>query len=116
MLVAFTILSALALAPIRAAQAAPPTLAVTCTVHPSTVAAGGDVAIMATGFSAQNRHMSYSFKATSGTVSPAGASAATLHTAADSPATITVTCNVVDDHGAEASKTAVVTLVTAQKP
>ena len=95
------------------AQTSPPALVVTCAVNPSVVAPGGDVAIGATGFSAENRHMSYSFKATSGRVSSTGATTATLHTAADSPATITVTCNVVDDRGAEASQTATVTI---QKP
>ena len=88
-------------------------LVVTCSAQPSTITAGADVQITAKAVSLENRHMSYSFKATSGRVSSTGATTATLHTAADSPATITVTCNVVDDRGAEASQTATVTI---QKP
>ena len=110
MLLELTLFAAFLLPPQAPPQAPPPTLVVTCAANPSTVAAGGNVAISATGFSAQNRHMSYSFKATSGTVSPAGPTAATLHTLPNSPATITVTCNVVDDRGNEASKTATVTV------
>jgi len=115
MLVALTLFSAAALAAMGQPQtpAAPPTLIVTCAVRPSAVVAGIDVQISATGFSAQNRQMSFSFKATSGRIAVSGRTTATLHTAADSPETITVTCNVVDDHGAEASKTAT---VTVQKP
>jgi hypothetical protein len=91
-------------------QTAQKELVVTCAVNPAVVAPGGAVSISAVGFSSQNRHMSYSFKATSGRVTPVGVTTATLHTAADSPATITVTCNVVDDRGAEASQTATVTV------
>ena len=88
-------------------------LVVTCSAQPSTITAGADVQITAKAVSLENRHMSYSFKATAGRISPVNATTATLHTAADSPATITVTCNVVDDRGAEASQTATVTI---QKP
>jgi hypothetical protein len=94
-------------------QAPQKELVVTCAVNPVVVTPGRDVAIRATGFSAQNRQMSFSFKATSGRISPVSATTATLHTAADSPATITVTCNVVDDRGKEASQTVT---VTVQRP
>ena len=106
MLIALTIYGVLAFP--QASQ--PPTLAVACSANPGTVSPGATVTITATGFSSQNRHMSYSFKASSGAISPAGASTATLHTAADSPGAITVTCNVVDDRGNEASKTTTVTI------
>ena len=90
-------------------QAQPPTLVVTCSAQPSTITAGADVQITAKAVSLQNHRTSYSFKASSGKL-VAGASSATLHTAANSPETITVTCNAVDDHGAEASQTAMVTV------
>jgi hypothetical protein len=107
MLLALTLLGVMALAP--GGQAQPPALVVSCAANPVAVAPGGTVQITTTGFSAQNRHISYSFKASSGKLTAAG-STATLHTAPDSPATITVTCNAVDDRGAEASKTATVTV------
>ncbi len=111
MLLGLTLFGVMALAP--SGQASPPSLVVTCSAQPSTVAPGGTVTITATGFSAQNRHMSFSFKASSGRISPVGPTTATLKTNADSPATITATCNVVDDRGAEASQT---TTVTVRQP
>lgn len=102
-----------ALAMLAVPQAPPPSLVITCSASPSTVAPGGTVTITATGFNAQNRHMSFSFKATSGRISPLGPTTATLKTAPDSPATITATCNVVDDRGAEASQT---TTLTVRQP
>jgi hypothetical protein len=83
---------------------------VSCSVKPDTIAPGADVTITAQGMSAQNRKMSYSFTATSGRITVSSATTAVLHTAADSPATITVTCHVVDDRGAEAKKAATVTV------
>jgi hypothetical protein len=111
----FTMLAALAffigyLVPQAQNQAPQKELVVTCAVNPAVVAPGGAVGIAAKGFSAQNRHMSFSFKATAGRVSPVSATTATLRTTADSPATITVTCNVVDDRGVEASQTATVSV------
>jgi len=84
-------------------------LVVSCSAQPSTVIAGADVQITAKAVSLENRHLSYSFKASSGKL-VAGASTATLHTATNSPETIIVTCNAVDDQGAEASKTATVSV------
>jgi hypothetical protein len=103
-LVALTLFLAL-----LARQAQPPALVVSCAANPVAVAPGGDVKITALGFSPLNRHISFSFKATSGKLTAAG-STATLHTAPDSPATITVTCNAVDDRGAEASQTTTITI------
>jgi len=106
-MLALTLFGFMALA--SGGQAQQKDLVVTCAANPAVVAPGGTVAITATGFSAQNRHLSFSFKATSGKLTASG-STATLHTAPDSPATITVTCNAVDDRGAEASQTATVTV------
>jgi hypothetical protein len=103
----------LAMALLALPQAPPPSLVITCSASPSTVAPGGTVTIKATGFSAQNRHMSFSFKASSGRISAASATTATLQITADSPAAINATCNVVDDRGAEASQT---TTVTVRQP
>jgi len=94
-------------------QFTPPT--VTCSANPSTVAPGDSSTITATGSSAQNRPLTYSYSTTAGSVS-GNTSTATLTTTGAAPGTITVTCNVVDDKGQSASATTTVTVVAPTPP
>ena len=87
----------------------PPTI--TCSASPSTVASGGMVSISASGISPQNRPLTYSYATTGGQITGSGPSA-TLATAGLATSTITVTCNIVDDHGQTASAT---TMVSVEK-
>jgi len=94
----------------------PPT--VSCAANPSTVTSGDSSTIKATGVSPQNRPLTYSFSAASGSISGSGATV-TLSTAGAPVAPVIVTCNVVDDKGQTASGTTVVTvspLAAAPKP
>jgi hypothetical protein len=81
----------------------PPTLS--CSANPSTVMPGETSTITATAHSPQNRPLTYSYSASSGQVNGSGATV-TLATAGDTPGTVTVTCNVVDDLGKGATATA----------
>ncbi|HXR40444.1 MAG TPA: hypothetical protein VN776_15190 [Terracidiphilus sp.] len=78
----------------------PPT--VSCVATPSTVLSGAPCTITATGVSPQNRPLTYSYSATSGSVSGSGTTA-TLSTVGVPFGTVGVTCNVVDDKGQTAS-------------
>lgn len=86
----------------------PPTLS--CSANPSTVNPGDSSTITSSGVSPQNRPLTYSYSASSGTVSGT-TSTATLSTAGAAPGPITVTCNVVDDKGQTASSTTTVTVI-----
>ena len=79
---------------------APP--AISCSATPSTVALGGSVAITATASSPEGRPLTYSWSASSGTISGSG-NTATLNTTGAASGTITVTCKVADDQGRSAS-------------
>ncbi|MGB8261073.1 MAG: OmpA family protein [Terracidiphilus sp.] len=89
----------------------PPT--VSCTADPASVISGATSTITAIGVSPQNRPLTYSYQATSGTVTGSGTTA-TLATAGGSLGAVTVTCNVVDDKGQPAS--AVTTVTVAPLP
>lgn len=94
----------------------PPT--VSCSANPSSVIIGDSSTITANGVSPQNRPLTYSYSASSGSVSGTGPSA-TLSTAGATPGTITVSCNVADDKGQSASATTSVVVgapATAPKP
>lgn len=94
----------------------PPT--VSCSASPSTVISGVPSTITAVGVSPQNRALTYSYNATSGSVSGTG-STATLSTVGAAIGPVTVTCNVVDDKGQTASGSTSVTvaaLPVAPKP
>jgi len=88
----------------------PPT--VSCSADPSTMLTGGTATITATGVSPQSRPLTYSYSATSGSVSGTG-STATFSAAGAAPGSVTVTCNVADDKGQTASAP---TSVTVQAP
>ncbi|MCU1320751.1 MAG: hypothetical protein JWM43_400 [Acidobacteriaceae bacterium] len=83
----------------------PPTLS--CSASPTMVTSGQTSTITASGRSAQNRQLTYSYTASSGQISGSG-STATLATAGSSPGTVTVTCHVIDDLGHQADATTAV--------
>jgi len=87
----------------------PPT--VSCVANPSSVNPGDSSTITATGVSPQNRPLTYSYTASSGTISGSG-NTATLSTTGAPAGTITVTCTVADDKGQTASATTTVTINT----
>jgi outer membrane protein OmpA-like peptidoglycan-associated protein/opacity protein-like surface antigen len=72
----------------------PPT--VSCAANPSTITTGDKSVITAAGASPQNRPLTYSYSAQSGTISGTGASATFDSTGAPAGA-IGITCNVADD-------------------
>jgi len=96
---------------VRAYEA--PTLS--CSANPSSILPGGFSTITATGRSPQNRPLNYSYGATAGQITGAGASG-TLAAADVSPGVITVSCNVVDDVGQSSSSTTTVTVVAPPPP
>jgi outer membrane protein OmpA-like peptidoglycan-associated protein len=85
----------------------PPT--VSCSANPSTIKPGDTSTITATGVSPQNRPLTYSYSATTGSVSGTG-NTATYSSAGASPGTATVTCTVTDDKGQTANATTSVTI------
>ncbi len=91
----------------------PPTLS--CSANPSTVLPGENSTITAVGHSPQNRPLTYSYSASSGTISGNGTTA-TLNTAGDTPGTVTVTCNVVDDLGKQATASTSVGITAPPPP
>ena len=74
---------------------------------------GGSVAITAVASSPEGRPLTYSWSASSGTISGNG-NKATLNTSGAAAGTITVTCKVADDQGRSASATTVVTVNAVQ--
>jgi outer membrane protein OmpA-like peptidoglycan-associated protein len=78
----------------------PPT--VSCTANPSSILPDGSAAITASGVSPQNRTLTYSYSAASGSVSGTG-STAVFSAAGATLGAVAVTCNVVDDKGQTAS-------------
>jgi hypothetical protein len=94
----------------------PPT--VSCAANPANVMNGESSTITATGFSPQNRPLTYSYSAASGSISGSGTTAI-LSTTGAPFGPDTVTCNVVDDKGQAASGTTLVTIaapLAAPKP
>jgi opacity protein-like surface antigen len=92
--------------------------AVSCSASPSAVISGDPSTINATGVSPQSRPLTYSFSASSGSVS-GNRPTAILSTSGAPIGTITATCTVVDDKGQSASSTTMVTViapVAAPKP
>lgn len=91
----------------------PPT--VSCLANPSSVTAGESSTITATGVSPQNLPLTYSYQASSGSISGTGTTA-TLSTTGAPAGTITVTCNVSDDKGQTASSTTTVDVAAPPAP
>jgi hypothetical protein len=91
----------------------PPTI--TCSANPSTVMPGDSSTITSIGRSPQNRPLTYSYSASSGQITGT-TTTATLSTSGALPGTITVTCNVVDDLGQQASANTTVTISQPSTP
>jgi outer membrane protein OmpA-like peptidoglycan-associated protein len=88
----------------------PPT--VSCAASPGTVNLGDKSVITAAGASPQNRPLTYSYTAQSGTISGAGASATFDSTGAPAGA-VGITCSVADDKGQTATAGTSVTVTVA---
>jgi hypothetical protein len=91
----------------------PPTIA--CSANPSTVLPGDPSTITSVASSPQNRTLSYSYSASGGQIASSTATA-TLVTAGVTPGTVTVTCNVVDDLGKQATANTTVTITSPPPP
>ncbi len=93
----------------------PPT--VSCSASPSVVNPGGSVTVTSVAMSPQNRPLTYSYAASTGSVSGT-TSTATLSTAGVAPnASITISCLVTDDKGKSAeSQTSVRTSIPPSPP
>jgi outer membrane protein OmpA-like peptidoglycan-associated protein len=91
----------------------PPTIS--CSASPSSIHPGDSATVTASGMSPQNRPLTYSYSATSGSIS-GNTSTAMLSTTSSTSGTITVTCNVVDDKGQTASSTTSVSVMMPPPP
>jgi outer membrane protein OmpA-like peptidoglycan-associated protein len=92
---------------------APPTIG--CSASPSTLNPGDKSAITAAGVSPQNRPLTYSYSAKSGTISGTGAFATFDSTGAATGA-IGIACNVTDDRGQTATANTGVTIAPPPPP
>jgi outer membrane protein OmpA-like peptidoglycan-associated protein/opacity protein-like surface antigen len=91
----------------------PPT--VSCTASPSTINTGDKSMITAVGVSPQNRPLTYSYSAASGTISGTGASA-TFDSSGATAAVAGITCSVTDDKGQTATASTSVTVTAPVEP
>jgi outer membrane protein OmpA-like peptidoglycan-associated protein len=91
----------------------PPTIS--CSANPTTIKPGDTSAISATAMSPQNRPLTYTYSAASGSVSGSG-SAAMFSSSGAPVGTVDITCNVADDKGHTASSTATVAIVAPPPP
>jgi hypothetical protein len=92
---------------VQAAASMPPT--VSCSANPQAVTLGGSVGVTAVASSPEGRPLTYSWSASSGTITGTG-NTVTLNTSGAPAGTITVTCKAADDQGRSASATTVVTI------
>ena len=91
----------------------PPTIS--CSASPSAINPGDKSVVTAAGVSPQNRPLTYSYMAASGTISGAGASATFDSTGAPTGAAA-ITCNVTDDKGQTATAATSVTIAPPPPP
>jgi outer membrane protein OmpA-like peptidoglycan-associated protein len=91
----------------------PPTIS--CSASPSTINPGDKSTITAQGVSPQNRPLTYSYSAPSGTVNGSGTSA-TYDSTGAAPGDVSIACNVSDDKGHSATASAMVTIATPPPP
>jgi len=94
-------------------QFEPPT--VSCSASPTDLKPGDSSTITATGVSPQNRPLTYTYSAASGTVSGSGASASYSSTGAPT-GPVAITCNVSDDKGQTATANTSVTIEAPPPP
>jgi outer membrane protein OmpA-like peptidoglycan-associated protein len=88
----------------------PPTIS--CTANPSTIKPGETATITSTGMSPQNRPLTYTYSAASGSISGSGNSA-TFSSAGAPSGSAQITCGVADDKGHQATAH---TRVTVEAP
>jgi hypothetical protein len=91
----------------------PPTIS--CSASPSTIKPGDSSTITATGVSPQNRPLTYTYSAASGSVSGNGTTA-TYNSAGAPTGTVEITCTVADDKGHTTSANTSVTIVAPPPP
>ena len=91
----------------------PPTIS--CVASPSTIKPGESSTVTATGLSPQNRPLTYSYSAASGSVSGSGATA-TFNSTGAPTGPVGITCNVSDDKGQTATAGTSVTIVAPYVP
>jgi len=94
-------------------QFEPPT--VSCSANPSTIKPGETSTVSATGMSPQNRPLTYSYSAASGTINGTGNTATFSSTGAPT-GPVDLTCKVSDDKGQTASADATVTIEAPPPP
>jgi outer membrane protein OmpA-like peptidoglycan-associated protein len=91
----------------------PPTIS--CSVDPTTIKPGDTATVTSRGMSPQNRPLTYSYSATSGTVSGSGTTGA--YASAGAPVgPVNFTCNVADDKGHTATANTSLTIVAPPPP
>jgi hypothetical protein len=91
----------------------PPTIS--CSVSPTTIKPGDTATITATASSPQNRPLTYTYTASGGNVSGTGASATYSSTGAPT-GQVSITCNVADDKGHNASSNTNLTILAPPPP
>jgi hypothetical protein len=91
----------------------PPTIS--CSVSPTTIKPGDTATVTATGASPQNRPLTYSYSAASGSVNGTGTTAEFNSTGAPT-GSVDITCKVSDDKTHMATATATVTIVAPPPP
>jgi hypothetical protein len=91
----------------------PPTIS--CSASPSTINPGDKSTITASGVSPQNRPLTYTYSAASGTITGKGGSATFDSTGAPT-GSVPITCNVADDKGQSATANTSVTIAAPYVP
>jgi hypothetical protein len=91
----------------------PPTIS--CSVSPTTIKPGDSASITATASSPQNRPLTYTYTASAGNVTGTGASATYSSTGAPT-GPVSITCNVADDKGHNASANSNLTILAPPPP
>ena len=91
----------------------PPTIS--CSANPSTIKPGDSSTITASGMSPQNRPLTYSYTATTGSITGRGTTAEYSSTGAPT-GEVGITCNVSDDKGQTASANTMLTIVAPAAP
>ncbi len=88
---------------------------ISCTASPSTINVGGTSMVTAGGISPQNRPLTYSYTASSGSISGSGAMA-DFNAAGAPSGTVQITCNVSDDKGQSATATTSISIAAPPAP
>jgi hypothetical protein len=91
----------------------PPTIS--CSVSPTTIKPGDTATITATATSPQNRPLTYTYTASAGSVNGSGASGTFSSTGAPT-GQVSITCNVADDKGHNASSNTNLTILAPPPP